>query len=157
MDLVPVSLEQLSDIRYSVALAPHARFEEPEFLYVSFEGNYRPGSSGAPDATFLMAVMAALDRAWYAEAFIVDFTELTYTWGDEMDWIWGIGWQTWCRCHRPLAIIVGDGCQKALRTLDPDAFSTYCLDSFDEALASVRRQKADYDACIKAYHAANRP
>lgn len=154
--LVPISLEQLSEVQYSAALAPHATFEKPEFLYAAFRGAYRSGSAGSPDATYIMAVMAALDRAWRPDAFIVDLSELTYTSGDEMRWIWDLGSQT-CRCRRPLAVIAGDGCRHALLTLNPDEFSRHCADTFHDALTSIRLQKAEYDACIKELPDASRP
>ena len=156
MNLTRVALEDLSDIRYSVALPPHERFARPEFVQAAFRGVYREGAAGAPDATYIMAIMAAVDRAWNPAAFIVDLTELAYTWGDEMSWLWDVGSHYWCTCRRPLAVVVSQRCQTALQSLDPEEFEQYCVDSFDAAVASIRRQQPAYQECIRAFHAARR-
>lgn len=156
MELIPVSLDTLSDIRYSVSLAPHETFTQPEFLHVAFRGVYRDGSMGKSDATYIMAIMEALDRAWYSKAFIIDLTELTYNWGDEMSWLWDIGWQKWCRCQRPLAVVIGVKCREALQTLDPDEFGKYAVESFNDALSLIRQQKPGYEVCVAAFRKANK-
>ena len=154
MELQPISLETLSGIRYSASLAPHKEFEQPEFIHVAFRGEYQDGSMGKPDALYLTATIAALDTAWYSQAFIIDLTELKYDWGDEMDWVWGIGWQGWCCAQRPLAIIVSDLCRDALKSLAPDEYEKHAVETFDDALASIRRQKPEYDAIVAAFHMA---
>ena len=156
MKLQPISLETLSLIRHSASLPPHERFSQPEFLHVAFSGEYRSGAEGKPDALYITSTMAALDTAWYSKAFIVDLTELTFDWGDEMSWLWDIGYQQTFRAQRPLAVIVGDGCRAALQTLDPDEYKLHAVESFDDALASIRRQKPKYDAKVAAFHEAFR-
>ncbi len=143
MELQPISLETLSGIRHSASLPPHERFSQPEFLHVAFRGDYRSGAEGKPDALYITSTIAALDTAWYSKAFIIDLTDLKYDWGDEMSWVRGIGWQPTFRAHRPLAVIVGDQCRAALQTLDPDQYQLYAVESFDDALGSIRRQKPD--------------
>jgi len=148
MELSPVSFKSLSSITYVIALPRHERFKTPEFVHVSFSGRYRDGAEGAPDATFIVAIMEAVQRAWYSECLIIDLTDLTYEWGDNMAWVYGIGWSGKTRCHKPLAIIVSEKCRKALRTLSPDDFDDDCVDSLDEAVDLVRSKKPEYDRCI---------
>ena len=145
MELTPVSFESLSSITYSVALPQCDRFDTPEFVYVAFSGQYRDGAEGAPDATFIVSIMEAVQRAWYTDCLIIDLTELVYDWGDNMAWVYGIGWSGQTRCHKPMAIIVSDKCRKALRTLAPDDYDDYCVDSLEEAVALVRTKKPEYD------------
>jgi hypothetical protein len=156
MELQPISLETLSGIRHTASLALHERLSQPEFLHVAFRGEYRPGAEGKPDALYITSTIAALDTAWYSDAFIIDLTDLKYEWGGEMSWLWGIGWVRTFRAHRPLAVIVGDYCRTALQSLDPDRYELYAVESFDDALASIRRQKPKYDATVEAFHEALR-
>ena len=146
MQLEPISLETFSKIRHSAALPPHEKFSQPEFLYVAFRGEYRDGAEGRPDALCITATVAALDTAWYSKAFIIDLTELKYDWGDEMSLLWSIGWEQAFGAQRPLAVIVGDKCRHALQTLDLDQYKLYAAESFDDAVASIRRQQPEYDA-----------
>ena len=152
MKLQPISLETLSAIRHTASLPPHERFSRPEFIYVGFSGEYRSGAEGKPDALYITSTIAALDTAWYSDAFIIDLTSLKYDRGDEMSWLWSIGWKPVFRAHRPLAVIVGDQCRAALLTLDPDEYNRYAVDSFDDALNSIRLQKPAYDATVEAFH-----
>lgn len=146
--LTPVSIEKLSDIKFTAALAPHERVSSSEFLLVAFTGVYRDGSAGAPDATFIAAIMEAAQRAWYTDSVIIDLSGLAYHWGDEMDWIHDVGYDYGSRCHKPLAIIVGDDCRDALKTLAPAEYELNCVESLDEALELIRRKKPEFDRCL---------
>jgi len=146
MKLTPVSLEALSDIHYSVALGPGHQSSLPEFLYVAFTGVYPIGSAGATDAKFLDSMMVAFQRAWHAESLIVDLSGLDYQWGDQMDFIFDVGYELPSRCHKPLAIIVGDGCRDALKTLSPEDFERHCVESLEDAVSRIRALKPEYEA-----------
>jgi hypothetical protein len=143
--LIPVSFEELSGIEFTVALAPHERNSTPEFLLVTFTGAYRHGAAGADDATFIAAIMEAAQRAWYTDSLIIDLSELAYYWGDEMDWIHDVGHDQLSTCHKPLAIIVGDDCRHALKTLAPEEYEMNCVESFDDALNLIRRKLPDFE------------
>lgn len=145
MELTPVSLESLSNITYSVALPQTERFKMPEFVYVAFSGQYRDGSKGEPDATFIVSIMKAVQSAWYSECLIIDLTDLTYSWGDNMGWVYGIGWSGQTRCRNPMAIIVSDKCRNALRTLSPACYNDYCVETLEEAVDLIRSKKPEYD------------
>ena len=151
MKLNSVSFESLSAITYSVSLPPHQQYSSPEFVHVSFSGQYRNGSVGAPDATFIVAIMEAVQRAWYTECMILDFSDLSYQWGDNMEWVYDIGWSGHTRCHKPLAIIVSDKCREALRSLSPDDFDEYCVDSLEKAIDLIRLKKPEYDRCMEEW------
>lgn len=149
MNLVPVNLEDLSSIRHRAQIESNDKSGGSEFLHIAFHGVYRDGHEGKSDAQYLMAIVAAYDSAFHANAFIIDLCSLVYQWGDEMHCIWDIGYERWCRCHRPLAIIVSESCAPALRSLDSAEFERFAVTSFDEALASIRRQRTLYDACLR--------
>jgi hypothetical protein len=151
MKLVPVSFEKLSDITYSIALAPHEKHSIPEFLVVKFTGKYRDGSSGRTDAIFLVAIMEAVQKAWFSAALIIDFTDLSYHWGDEMDWIHEVGRFHPSPCHKPMAIIVGDQCRTALKSLAPEEYDQHCVESLDDAVALIRSRKPDFDLCMEEW------
>lgn len=148
MKLIPVSFDQLSDITYSISLAPDEEYSTPEFVVVKFKGAYRGGSSGRTDAIFLVAIMEAVQCAWFTKALIIDFTDLSYHWGDEMNWIHDVGQILPSPCHKPMAIIVGDQCCTALQTLEPEEYDKHCVDSFDDAVALIRSRKPEYDRCM---------
>lgn len=149
MELSTVSLEGLSDITHSIGLPPHALYEGPEFVVVSFSGRYRDGSLGAPDAKYIQAVLAAVDEAWFCEAVIVDFSQLKYECGDEMSWVFGAGRLRRSQCRRPLALIVGDGCRAGLLSLEPEEYEEYCVESLDEAISRVRSGLTQFRECLR--------
>ena len=151
MDLVPVTFEKLSSIKCSVALAPHERLATPEFLQISFEGTYQSGSSGKGDSRFLSAMIIAAQTAWDVQSTIVDLSNLVYDWGDEMHSLWDVCWSPHYRCNAPLAVIVGDNCRTALKSLAPDEYERFAVESFEEALTSIREQKPKYDRCVKDF------
>ena len=148
MKLVPVSFNELSDITYSVSLAPHERYSTPEFAVVKFTGSYRDGAAGKPDALFLIAITEAVQKAWFTTSLIIDFSDLKYDWGDEMDWIHDVGQFMPSPCSKPLAIIVGDQCRDALQTLSPEEYNENCVESFDDAISHIRTRKQDFDRCM---------
>lgn len=151
MQLVPVSFEKLSNIKYSIALAPHERCSTPEFVVVKFTGVYRYGSAGRPDALFLVSMLAAVQKAWFTTSLIIDFTDFSYEWGDEMNWIHDVGRFLPSPCDKPLAIVVGDQCRAALQTLSPDDYNQNCVKSFDDAVALIRSRKPEFDQCMNEW------
>ncbi|MFO0942544.1 MAG: hypothetical protein U0930_17550 [Pirellulales bacterium] len=79
-------------------------------VHLSFEGNYRDGSSGAPDAHYMVGIRSIVQGAWYPSAMILDLSKLSYDWGDEMDLLIPSDGDR-------DAVIVGDQCSNALATL----------------------------------------
>ena len=140
--LRPVSYAELTGLRHEVAVADGPRFQSPEFLVVRYFGSYRDGAEGEPDAKYILAATAAAREAWWSYSTILDFRELEYRWGDNMQWVTGIGWDKGIRLHWPLAVVVGDRCRDALRSLLRDEYQGLCVESLEEAFAVCRR-KAD--------------
>ena len=99
-------------------------------------------TEGEPDAKYILAAAAAAREAWWSYSTILDFRELEYLWGDNMQWVAGIGWDKGIRLHWPLAIVVGDRCRDALRSLLRDEYQELCVESLEEAF-TVCRRKAD--------------
>ncbi len=151
MELIPVSFESLSSITHSVSLPPHDRFDKPEFVCVAFSGSYRDGAEGTSDATYIVSIMEAVQRAWYTECLIIDLTDLIYKWGDNMAWVYGIGWSGQTRCQKPLAIIVSGKCRKALSTLSPNDYNACCVETLEDAVELVRSKKPEYDRRINEW------
>ncbi|WP_299408384.1 hypothetical protein [Acaryochloris sp. IP29b_bin.148] len=148
MALVPVSFEALSDIKYSIALAPHERFCTPEFAVVKFSGMYRDGAAGKSDALFITAIMDAVQTAWFTPSLIMDFTDLEYRWGDEMEWIHDVGRFMPSPCSKPLAIIVSDKCRTGLQSLSSDEYNLHCVESYGDAVSLIRLREKDFDKCM---------
>ena len=115
--LRPVTYAELSSLRHEVAVADGPPFQSPELLVIRYFGSYRDGAAGEPDARYILAAAAAAREAWWAYSTILDFRELTYRWGDNMEWVTRIGWDPGVRLDWPLAIVVGDRCRDALRSL----------------------------------------
>ena len=151
MNLTEVSLDELSQIRYTVLLSEHKPFATPEFKIIRYKGTYRDGSAGATDADYIMATSKAAHEAWYSETNILDFTELTYRWGDEMENVFGLGWDRVTRCQHPLVVVVGDGCRGALKSLLLSEYEEYCCETLEEALVFAREKDKVYEECLKRW------
>lgn len=149
--LRPVSYAELSDLRHEVAVADGPRFQSPEFLVVHYFGSYRSGAEGEQDAKYILAAAAAARQAWWSYSTILDFRELEYRWGDNMQWVAGIGWDKGIRLHWPLAIVVGDRCRDALRSLLRDEYAGLCVESLDEAFALCRVKAQEHERQLKQW------
>ena len=79
LDLNQVRLEALSDIRYSFWTGKHPSHSyERSVLVIRFEGTYRFGSGGNPDATFMRSMGEAAVKAFAPDALIIDLSALSY-------------------------------------------------------------------------------
>jgi hypothetical protein len=150
MRLHEVTLSDLSPLRHTIRLTEAEGWDTPEFMVISYTGDYRYGSAGAPDARCILATAEAAHRAWYSQAIVLDFSRLSYQWGDEMEWVLGIGGRTG-ECAYPLVIVVGDGCRAAMITLLEDEYAPHCVESLPEAYLLGRRKIEEYDRCLKAH------
>jgi hypothetical protein len=142
--LRPVTYAELSGLRHEVAVADGPPFQPPEFLVIRYFGSYRDGAEGEPDARYILAAAAAAQKAWWAYSTILDFRELEYRWGDNMEWVAGIGWDPGVRLHWPLAVVVGDRCRDALRSLLRDEYQGLCVESLEEAFALCGRKAEEH-------------
>lgn len=80
-------------------------------LIAKFAGHYREGSVGNPDAGFILGMARTAVEVWHAKALVLDFSELQYQWGDEMEWLLPPDVPV------PTAVVVGPGCGPAIATL----------------------------------------
>ena len=146
-----VDLSSGSDIRYS--LIRWARDSRPfiSVLQLSISGAYRDGSAGAPDAHYITGIISTTAGVWRPSAFLVDFTNLTYEWGDEMDLIFEAIDE-----NRAVAV-VGEYCRKAMASLSfgldiPRCMSeheNYFLTLADARNSLVRREVENWNRYVK--------
>jgi hypothetical protein len=144
MRLQPVRFESETDIRYEFKL--ETSDEKGRFwciLVAKFAGHYRPGHCGAPDAYFIQGITRTALGVWSPAALILDLRELSYTWGDEMDLVLGVGGE----CDLPTAIVGSELCLPAIGTLIHGVNSTtlatdteHIFDSIEEAWDYIHRK-----------------
>ncbi len=120
---------------------------------ISYAGTYRPGSQGKDDALYIVATASAAHKAWYTESIVIDFSRLSYKWGDEMQWVLNIGQQAPATCIFPLAIIVGPNCEQALKTLIPGEYADHCVTSLEDALILLVGKRSAYKHCLASWRA----
>ena len=151
MKLTPVRLEQLSALTHEVHLSEAPQFGASKFKVISYQGEYRGGGRGREDAQYILATAAAAHEAWFTESIAIDFSRLSYAWGDEMEWVLKIGQRLPIDCRFPLAIILGRDSAPALRTLLADEFDEYCVESLDEAIRLLEVKRDAYKKCLAAW------
>lgn len=77
--MMTATLASLSSLTHHLALAERG---EQRLLVAAFAGEYRTGSLGTPDATFMTAILAGALAAWSVDGVVLDLRELSYVWGD---------------------------------------------------------------------------
>ena len=137
MKFAAIELSKNGNIGFS--LRRWARDKQPflSIVHVSFSGDYRSGSSGAPDAHYIDGLVRTVDAVWSASGLILDLSDLRYEWGDEMDLV----------LQPPTAIaaiVVSSKCEPAISTLfyGIDTKETvldepHFFDAFDPAIGYV--------------------
>lgn len=113
----PCRLEDLSPIEVRYQANGMTRWGEAEVLIVSFEGTYRPGSAGSPDARYMLAMTDAAIAAWEPRGLILDLSQLRYKWGDDLEHLVPYDGGRNADCVMPSALVVGRYCEEAIRTL----------------------------------------
>jgi hypothetical protein len=144
-----VTYTELSALQHEVAISECPRFHTPEFLVIRYSGSYRDGSAGKGDALYIVAAAASAQKAWWAPSTILDFRHLEYRWGDEMEWVTSIAWDPGTRLHDPLAVVVGDECRDALRSLLLEEYESYCVETLEDAYAMCRRKEQEHEQRLK--------
>lgn len=83
----PVSLSHLSAVSWDYFLtvlpSPVPR-QDRRILRVAFAGDCGVGAAGANDVRVMESACLTGLWTWQADALILDFTDLTYVWGDDM-------------------------------------------------------------------------
>ena len=144
VNFTEVKLTDLSDITHQILLSEHDRFDTPEFKIIRYIGIYKYGSEGKGDFTYIRAVCQSACEAWWSKATILDFSQLDYQWGDEMDSAIGMA--------EPLVILVGEKCRKALKTLWPDEYDDFCCDTMEQAITLARTKIIRHDEQLEQQH-----
>lgn len=98
-----------------------------EILVVRYTGSYPVGSAGNTDAMYMYAMAKAAVAAFEPWGVIHDLSELNYEWGDMLEMVFGVGPEIEQNPVReiigsevkacPVAVVVGPGCEEAVRTL----------------------------------------
>jgi hypothetical protein len=107
-------------------------------LVIRFSGDYPDGSKGAGYAKQMLQICKDLVDDGGAVALVVDLSDLSYRWGDEVEWIYRI------RQDVPQATVVSEKNRRALSTLEfgpatkrDIAELEDCFDSIEAALTYV--------------------
>jgi len=111
-------------IRYF--LTPSEKRPFLEILVLRYSGEYPFGSAGNADASYMHAMVKAAVAAFEPFGVIHDLSELKYEWGDLLEMVFSVGPETE---PSPVAVVVGPGCEEAVRTLCHGINSTEPLDS----------------------------
>jgi hypothetical protein len=148
--LRPVTFSELSDLRHEVAVSEDPQFRRPEFLVIQYFGVYKHGSAGRGDALYIVATAEAARKAWWSPCTVLDFRELEYRWGDEMAWVTSIV-SGRSRVHAALAVVVGDRCRDALRSLLREEYEQLCVETLEQAYESCRQQALAYDQRLEEF------
>jgi hypothetical protein len=147
--LHPVTYTELSSLRHEVAISEGPRFQTPEFLVVRYSGSYRYGAEGKGDALYIVSTATAARKAWWSPSTILDFRDLEYHWGDEMEWISSIVWDPGIRAYEPFAVVVGDNCRQSLRSLLREDYQNFCVETLEVAFAQCRRKAQEHKQLLK--------
>lgn len=119
-------------------------------LVVAFSGQYRDGSLGNPDATYMYGLLSLACQLWHHRGLVIDLSGLSYEFGDQI---------LMALAHPfglPSALVVGPGCEAALATLiseecpaPPVTDFEWVFDTVDDALDYVARQDPGDNAQYK--------
>jgi hypothetical protein len=151
MKLSTVKLEELSSLTHEVKLPETEKFHTPAFKVISYHGEYGYGAGGKNDALYICATATAAHKAWYTEGIIIDFSDLKYEWGDEMEWVFGIAQGGSTKCTFPVVVLVGDRSKQAIQTLIPGEYAELCAETFADAVALIERKRNEYKRCLAAW------
>ncbi|MEK5476302.1 hypothetical protein NYE70_05055 [Paenibacillus sp. FSL R5-0407] len=110
-------LEDLSEIQYEVHIGSSNVVNYLKIMVLKFIGEYGFGSAGNSDAIYMRAMGEAVLEAWNPGGLIIDLSELSYEWGDRLEDVFYIGSYKYRDKPFPIALIVGDKSEEAVRTL----------------------------------------
>lgn len=108
MELTEHDLQSWSKIKVRFFTSPDWEPGHFPTLVIKFAGEYRWGSEGWPDATYMRAMAKAGIEALNASSVIYDASELSYRWGNNIN----VAFPN-VDCEPPLvpvAIVIGPGC-----------------------------------------------
>lgn len=139
--VTPTDLGELSDIRYTFAIARSAAAEpsarDNEFLIIRFVGEYGGGSAGNSDATLMRAAVHLGRQAFDPTGIVLDLRDLDYYWGDMIADVLN---EAIVDNVRP-SVVVSDSCRDGMTSLiSVELFSDpadWLFDSQEQALRAV--------------------
>lgn len=120
----------LSEINYEVHIGKSNEVNFLKIMILKFIGEYGFGSAGNSDAIFMRAMGEAVLEAWNPGGLIIDLSELSYEWGDQLEDVFYVGSYKYRDRPFPIAIIVGDKSEEAIRTLILGIVSTEGIDEY---------------------------
>jgi hypothetical protein len=154
MDIVTkqLKLEELSDLKYEVHMGDSQAVNYCSIMILKFMGEYGFGSSGNSDAIYMCAIGEAVVEAWEPDGLILDFSELVYEWCDLIERVIDIGKAKSGRIPFPVALVVGEQSEEAIRTLILGEYSEEPMDDIDwvhrdlnSAWAFIEEKLMEYD------------
>ncbi|GAA4801357.1 hypothetical protein [Lysobacter hankyongensis] len=104
----------ISALECRYALISASATSQDQYLLVAFEGEYRSGSEGAPDAYFMAGAIDNACALWGHAArngLVIDLRRLRYSWGDDIEGVLRNPYQGAC------AVVIGPNCSEALGSL----------------------------------------
>ncbi len=76
----------ISDINYELIMYDllYEDKSKHSILSINFKGIYKAGSEGNNDALFMRGIIAMAINLWITEGLVLDFTQLSYEWGNTL-------------------------------------------------------------------------
>jgi len=113
ISLREVSLFEKSDIQYKIRVGKSRLTSYKEIVVVKFSGTYRPGAIGSDDSALMLAIAEAAWTITQPLGGILDLRELTYSSGDDLDWIQNFS----PNANWPCATLHGKKCSSGIKSL----------------------------------------
>lgn len=110
-------LEELSNIQYEVHIGNSKEVDYLEIMIIKFIESYGYGSNGNSDAPYMSAIGKAVLEAREPGALVIDLSDLSYEWGDRLESVFFVGEDKYKDTPFPVALIVGNKSEEAIRTL----------------------------------------
>lgn len=144
-------LEDLSEIEYEVHIGSSNEVNYLKIMILKFIGEYGFGSAGNSDAKYMRAMGEAVLEAWNPGGLILDLSDLSYEWGDQLEDVFYIGSYKYRDKPFPIALIVGDKSEEAIRTLIVGINSTKALNEIGWVFRDLSSAWEFVEAKLKEY------
>lgn len=144
-------LEDLSEIEYEVHIGSSNEVNYLKIMILKFIGEYGFGSAGNSDAKYMRAMGEAVLEAWNPGGLILDLSDLSYEWGDQLEDVFYIGSYKYRDKPFPIALIVGDKSEEAVRTLIVGINSTKALNEIGWVFRDLSSAWEFVEAKLKEY------
>ena len=113
-----------------------------DILIISFNGKYRDGSAGRPDAGLIKGVIKTGVSVFDPFSILIDLRNLEYNWGDNLDLSFEETEST------KAVVLVGEKCRRAMSTLafgvdtNKDIVDNeFFFDDYEKAIAKLKEEK----------------